>query len=56
MSSPNRPHDEAFRLCVQAIEQGDFQAAQVYATLSLEEAVRDMTATIARSADKIARD
>jgi hypothetical protein len=39
-----RPHDDAYRLCVQELsrEHPDYQAAQVFATLSVEEALRDL--------------
>jgi hypothetical protein len=43
-----RPNDEARQLCVQALEreEPDYQAAQVYAILSVEEALRDLATTI----------
>src|SRR5215831_9284234 len=41
-------------LAVQEPARGDLQAAQVYATLSLEEAIRDLAATIVRAAHTIA--
>jgi hypothetical protein len=39
-----RPHSDACQLCVQELSRKDpdFQAAQVYATLSVEEALRDL--------------
>ena len=49
-SSPGK----ACQLCMQELDRGDFQAAQVYATLSLEEAIRDLAATIVRAAHTIA--
>ena len=44
-----------YRLCVEelSLADPDFQAAQVYAILSLEEAVREMTAALARMADRL---
>jgi len=39
---------------MQELDRGDIQAAQVYATLSLEEATRDLAATIFRAAHTIA--
>jgi len=39
---------------MQELDRGDIQAAQVYATLSLEEATRDLAATIVRAAHTIA--
>lgn len=46
---------EPYRRCVQELTctDPDFQAAQVYAILSLEEAVREMTAALARMADRL---
>jgi hypothetical protein len=39
-----RPHSDAFELCVRELNRDnpDYQAAQVYATLSVEEALRDL--------------
>jgi hypothetical protein len=39
-----RPHDDAYRLCIQELsrEHPDYQAVQVFATLSVEEALRDL--------------
>jgi hypothetical protein len=46
---------EFLRRCVQELNCTDpgFQVAQVYAILSLEEAVREMTAALARMADRL---
>ena len=43
-----RPHGEAYELCVRELsgENPNFQAAQVFATLSVEEALRDLAKTI----------
>lgn len=43
-----RPHGEAYELCVRELrsENPNFQAAQVLATLSVEEALRDLAKTI----------
>jgi hypothetical protein len=43
-----RPHDDAYQLCVQELsrEDPDYQAAQVFATLSVEEALRDLAVTM----------
>jgi hypothetical protein len=48
-------HREAFQLCVRELEkpQPDYQAAQIFATLSLEEAVRDAISELARLARAI---
>ena len=39
-----RPHSEAYQLCIQELSRQDpnFQAAQVFALLSVEEALRDL--------------
>lgn len=39
-----RPHSEACQLCVQELnrQEPNFQAAQVFALLSVEEALRDL--------------
>jgi hypothetical protein len=39
-----RRHSDAHQLCIQELgrEDTDYQAAQVYATLSVEEALRDL--------------
>ncbi len=43
-----RPHGEAYELCVRELHQEspNFQVAQVFATLSVEEALRDLAKTI----------
>ena len=40
----NRSHSEAYQLCIQELSRQDpnFQAAQVFALLSVEEALRDL--------------
>jgi hypothetical protein len=39
-----RPHGDAHQLCIQELssENPNYEAAQVYATLSVEEALRDL--------------
>jgi hypothetical protein len=48
-------HRDAFQLCIRELEkpQPDYQAAQVFATLSLEEAVRDVISEFGRLARTI---
>jgi hypothetical protein len=43
-----RLHSDAHELCVREIsnENPDYQAAQVYALLSVEEALRDLATTV----------
>ena len=40
----SRPHSEAYELCIQELsrKEPNFQAAQVFALLSVEEALRDL--------------
>jgi hypothetical protein len=45
MSNENlRPHSDAYQLCIQELSRKDpdYQAAQVCATLSVREALRDL--------------
>jgi hypothetical protein len=44
-----RPHSDAHQLCIQELssKNPNYQAAQVYATLSVEEALRDLADRIA---------
>jgi hypothetical protein len=46
-----RSHDDARQRCIQELnsEHPDYQAAQVYATLSVEEALRDMADRISNA-------
>jgi len=54
-TDPASSRSKAYQLCMQELDRGDLQAAQVYATLSLEEeAIRDLAATIVRAAHTIA--
>lgn len=53
-ANPASSRSEVRERCVQELHDGDLHAAQVLATLSVEEALRDLTATIARAADRIA--
>lgn len=50
-----RRHGEALEYCLQELnrEDPDYQAAQVYATLSVEEALRDLAAAIGWAADRL---
>jgi hypothetical protein len=50
-----RYHSDALEYCLQELnrEHPDYQAAQVYATLSVEEALRDLAAAIGWAADRI---
>jgi hypothetical protein len=51
-----RPHSEAYDLCVKALKSGGPDShAQLYATLSVEEALRDLAESVSRAADTIAR-
>jgi hypothetical protein len=49
---------EAYQRCIHELtqRQPDYQAAQVYATLSLEEAVRDATAQLEELRKALARE
>jgi len=49
---------EAYQRCIHELaqRQPDYQAAQVYATLSLEEAVRDATAQLGELRKALARE
>jgi hypothetical protein len=53
--SLTRPHGNALEYCLQELnrEHPDYQAAQVYATLSVEEALRDLTTALGWAADRI---
>jgi hypothetical protein len=53
-TDPAGSPSKAYQLCMQELDRRDSQAAQVYATLSLEEAIRDLAATIVRAAHTIA--
>ena len=53
-ADPASSRSKTYQLCMQELDRGDLQAAQVYATLSLEEAIRDLAAAIARAAQTIA--
>jgi hypothetical protein len=50
-----RNHSDALEHCLQELnrEHPDYQAAQVFATLSLEEAVRDLAAAIGQVAGRL---
>jgi hypothetical protein len=50
-----RTHSGALEYCIQELnrEHPDYQAAQVYATLGLEEALRDLAAAIGRAASRL---
>jgi hypothetical protein len=50
-----RKHGDALEYCLQELdrEHPDYQAAQVYATLSVEEALRDLATAIGWAADRI---
>jgi hypothetical protein len=50
-----RNHGDALEYCLQELnrEHPDYQAAQVFATLSLEEAIRDLAATIGQAAGRL---
>ena len=53
-TDPAGSRSENYQLCMQELDRGDLQAAQVYAALSLEEAIRDLAAAIVRAAQTIA--
>jgi hypothetical protein len=55
-STFTRSHGNAREYCVQELnsEDPDYQAAQVYATLSVEEALRDLATAIGRAAERLA--
>lgn len=57
LSSENliRNHSDALKYCLQELnrEYPDYQRAQVFATLSLEEAVRDLAAAIGQVAGRL---
>lgn len=46
-----RPHSDAYQHCVQELnsDDPDYQAAQVYAILSVEEALRDLANRLSAS-------
>jgi hypothetical protein len=50
-----RSHGDAREYCIEELnrEHPDYQVAQVYATLSLEEALRDLTAAIVQAAGRL---
>jgi len=50
-----RRHGDALEYCLRELsrEHPDYQAAQVYATLSVEEALRDLATAIGWAADRI---
>jgi hypothetical protein len=47
--------ENARQKCEEALRDLDYEPAQVYATLGVEEALRDLSATIRSAADTIAR-
>lgn len=51
-----RSHGDAREYCLQELNRPvpDYEAAQVYALLSLEEAIRDLGTAIGRAADRLA--
>jgi hypothetical protein len=57
LSSENliRNHGNALEYCLQELnrEHPDYQAAQVFATLSLKEAIRDLAAAIGQAAGRL---
>ena len=53
-TDPASSRSKTHQLCMQELDHGDLQAAQVYATLSLEEAMRDLAAAIVRAAQTVA--
>jgi hypothetical protein len=53
-TEPASSRSKTYQLCMQELDRGDLQAAQVYATLSLEQAMRDLAAAIVRAAQTIA--
>ena len=50
-----RRHGDALEYCLRELsrEHPDYQAAQVYATLSVEEALRDLATAIGWAADRL---
>jgi hypothetical protein len=50
-----RRHGDALEYCLHELNRDhpDYQAAQVYATLSVEEALRDLATAIGWAADRI---
>jgi hypothetical protein len=50
-----RRHGDALEYCLQELnrEHPDYQAAQIYATLSVEEALRDLATAIGWAADRL---
>jgi hypothetical protein len=50
-----RRHGDALEYCLQELnrEHPNYQAAQVYATLSVEEALRDLATAIGWAADRL---
>jgi hypothetical protein len=50
-----RRHDDALEYCLQELnrEHPDYQAAQVFATLSLEEAIRGLASAIGQAAGRL---
>lgn len=54
-TNPEEQRRAFYRLCMDELSQADpdFQAAQVYAILSLEEAVREMAKALARMSDRL---
>jgi hypothetical protein len=53
-TDPASSRSQTHQLCMQELDRGDLQAAQVYAALSLEEGIRDLAAAIVRAAQTIA--
>jgi hypothetical protein len=53
-ADPASSRSKTYQLCMQELDRGDLRAAQVYAILSLEEAMRDLAAAIVRAAHTIA--
>jgi hypothetical protein len=55
-STLTRSHGNARECCIQELnsEDPDYQAAQVYATLSVEEVLRDLATAIGRAAERLA--
>ncbi len=51
-----RNHSDALEYCLQELnrEPRDYQAAQIFAILSLEEAIRDLGTKIGGAADRLA--
>ena len=42
-----------YQLSMQELDEGNIHAAQVYATLCLEEAIRDLAATLVRCTNRL---